>query len=252
MKSLIKWAVENSPAMNTLMAALLILGALGMGSMRREVFPEFDLEIILVSVPYPGASPGEVEEGICQKLEEAVRSLSGIKKQTSVAREGGGFLVLELENYVKNPQKLVNEVRSEVDQVKSRLPENSEDPEIQQLTIREAAIRLGVIAPSTDTIDSELRLRDVAERVRDDLLQLPTVSQVNLVGVKDYQIDVEISEDTLRKYGLSLNDVANIIRRENIELPGGVIKTESQEVLLRGKNKGLTGAEIERIPIVTR
>ena len=91
MKSVIQWAINNSPAMNTFMITVMLVGAVSLALMRREIFPEFELEIILVTVPYPGASPSEVEEGICQKMEEAVRSVSGVKKLTSVAREGAGF-----------------------------------------------------------------------------------------------------------------------------------------------------------------
>ena len=141
MKRLIQWAVENSPAMNTLMIALMSVGALSLYMMRREMFPEFELEIVLVTVPYPGASPEEVEEGICQKIEEAVRSIAGIKKQTAVAKEGSGFLVLELETHV-DAQKTLNEIRSEVDRIPS-FPELAEDPEVKQITLRQTAIRVG-------------------------------------------------------------------------------------------------------------
>lgn len=250
MKSVIRWAITNSPAMNTFMVTVLIVGAVSMSLLRREVFPEFQLEIILVTVPYPGASPSEVEEGICQKIEEAVRSLSGIKKQTSIAREGAGFLVLELESSVKDVQKLLNEVRSEIDRIPS-FPELAEQPEVTQLTFRSPAIRVGVVGPDDDSPDAELELREIAEQVRDDLLQLPQVSQANLTNAKNYEIDVEIPEETLRKHGLSLRQVAQVIRRENIELPGGKMTTDSQDVVLRGKNKRLTGAEIAKIPLVT-
>ena len=101
MRRVISWTVENMPAMNTLVAAILLVGVMSFAGMRREVFPEFELEIILVSVPYPGATPEEVEEGICQKVEEACRSVSGIKKLTSVAQEGVGFCVFELGSNAK-------------------------------------------------------------------------------------------------------------------------------------------------------
>ena len=250
MKAAIRWAINNSPAMNTLMLAVMFVGFMSMFLMRREVFPEFDLEIVLISVPYPGASPSEVEEGICQKLEEAVRSINGIKKQTAVAQEGGGHLVLELENNISNVQKILSDIRSEVDRIPS-FPELAEDPEVQQITLRQVAIRVGLLGPDINTPDSELALREVAERVRTEMLLLPSVSQANIIGTRDYQIDVEISEDTLRKYGLSLQQVGQIIRRENIEIPGGSMKTESQEVLLRGKNKRLLGDDIAKIPLVT-
>jgi hydrophobic/amphiphilic exporter-1 (mainly G- bacteria), HAE1 family len=251
MNNLIRWAVKNSPGMNTLMIALLLIGGFCLWSMRREEFPEFELERIVIAVPYPGASPEEVEEGICLKIEEAVRSVDGIKKQVTVASEGSGSVILELESSVKDVQRVLNEVRSEIDRIPS-FPELAEDPEVEQITMRKPAIRLAVIGPESDDPDAELKLREVAERVRDDLLQLPTVTQANLMGTRAYQIDVEISEAQLRSHGLSLSRVADIIRRENLELPGGLLKAESGNILLRGRHKRLTGDEISKIPLVTR
>jgi HAE1 family hydrophobic/amphiphilic exporter-1 len=252
MRSVIRWTVQNMPAMNTLVAAVLLLGAFCFYAMRREVFPEFELEIVLVTVPYPGATPEEVEEGICQKVEEACRSVAGIKKLTSVAQESSGFCVFELEPTVDDVQKIVAEIRSAVDRIPS-FPELIEDPKVEQITLRQPAIRVGVIDTSGKpvTIESETALRLMAEKVRDDLLGLSSVSSANLVGAKDYQIDIEMSEDTLRKYGLSLRKVADIVRRENLELPGGTIRSDSGEILLRGKNKKYVGEEIAELPVVT-
>ncbi len=252
MRSIISWTVRNMPAMNTLVIAILLVGGLAFASMRREVFPEFDLEIVLVSVPYPGATPEEVEEGICQKVEEACRSVSGIKKITSVAQEGMGYCVFELQDSIKDVQKTLGEIRSEVERIPS-MPELAEDPKIEQVTLRTPAIKVGVLAPPEAASDTaaEIELRDVAEQVRDDLLALPAVSAANLMGAKDYQIDIEISEETLRKYGLSLQKVAEIVRRENLELPGGTIRSERGEIMLRGKNKRYVGAEIATLPLVT-
>ena len=251
MRAIVAWTIRNMPAMNTLMVAVLLVGAMAFATMRREVFPEFDLEIVLVTVPYPGATPEEVEEGICQKIEEACRSVEGIKKITSVAQEGSGFCVFELRESVEDVQKTLAEIRSEVDRIPS-FPELSEDPKVEQVTLRTPAIKVGVLAPpASQGAVSEEELRDVAEAVRDDLLTLPAVSAANLQGARDYEIDIEISEATLRKYGLSLQVVADIVRRENIELPGGVIRSESGEILLRGKNKRYSGEEIATLPLVT-
>jgi HAE1 family hydrophobic/amphiphilic exporter-1 len=251
-RSLIAWTVRNMPAMNTLVIAVLAVGALSFATMRREVFPEFELEIVLVTVPYPGATPEEVEEGICQKIEEACRSVAGIKKITSVAQEGSGYCVFELQESVKNVSKTLGEIRSEVERIPS-LPVLAEDPKVEQVTLRTPAIKVGILAP--EPVDgrevSELELRDVAEQVRDDLLSLPAVSAANLLGAKDYQIDIQIPEQTLREYGLSLQQVAEIVRRENLELPGGTIRSEAGEILLRGKNKRYVGTEIARLPLVT-
>ncbi|MFM7206665.1 MAG: efflux RND transporter permease subunit, partial [Planctomycetaceae bacterium] len=252
MRAIVGWTVRNMPAMNTLVIAILLVGAMAFASMRREVFPEFDLEIVLVTVPYPGAGPEEVEEGICQKIEEACRSVAGIKKITSVAQEGMGYCVFELQDSVKDVQKTLGEIRSEVERIPS-MPELAEDPKVEQVTLRTPAIKVGVLAPEGAAFDTEaeLELRDVAELVRDDLLALPAVSAANLMGARDYQIDIEISEETLRKYGLSLQKVADIVRRENLELPGGTIRSERGEILLRGKNKKYVGAEIAKLPLVT-
>ena len=108
MRAIVSWTIRNMPAMNTLLVAVLLVGAMAFASMRREVFPEFDLEIVLVTVPYPGATPEEVEEGICQKIEEACRSVEGIKKITSVAQEGAGFCVFELRESVEDVQKTLS------------------------------------------------------------------------------------------------------------------------------------------------
>ncbi len=250
MKAIVQWAIRNSPAMNTLMISVLAVGILSMTMLRREVFPEFQLERILVTVPYPGASPSEVEEGICLKIEEAVRSISGIKKQTSVAAEGSGTVVLELETGT-DVQKILNEVESEIDRIPS-FPELAEDPEVKQVTLREPAIQIAVIGTSTAAPDWELQLRETAELVRKEILMLPNVSQAEINGSRDYQIDIEIPEATLRRYGLTLQQVAQIVRRENIELPGGDIKTEAEQVRLRGMNKQVVGTEIARIPVVTQ
>ncbi len=252
MREFIRGAIKNSPAMNTLMIAILVVGTVCLLSMRREVFPEFDLEIVLVSVPYPGATPDEIERGICQKIEEAVQTVDGIKKITSVAKEGSGSVILELRSDVKNVRKVVDEVDSAVRLIPS-FPDRTEAPEIQQITFREAAINVSVLAPEREdgAPVPETELRAIAERVRDELLLLPSVSQVQLQGARKYQIDVEIDEATLRKHGLSLPQVAEIVREHNLELPAGTLKSKSEEVLLRSKNKRLVGSEIGEIPIVT-
>ncbi|MGD9722536.1 MAG: efflux RND transporter permease subunit [Pirellulales bacterium] len=250
MKFLIQWAVRNTPAVNTLVISGMLVGVLCLAQMRREVFPDFALEIILVTVPYPGASPDEVEEGICQKIEEAVRPIENIKRVVSIAQEGSGFVVIELEADVQDVQKVLNEVRSEVDRIPS-FPILAEEREVKQITMRQPVISVGVLGPDRTDPDAELELREVAERVRDDLLQQPAVSQATIVGAREFQIDVEIPEDTLRKYGLTLQRVAEIIRRQNVEIPGGTMRTDSQEVLLRGKNKRTIGEDILDIPLIT-
>jgi len=251
MKRVIAWAIDNAPGMNVLMIALMAIGGFSLFQMRREVFPEFELEVVMVSVPYPGATPKDAEEAICQKVEESIRSINGIKKVTSIAREGGGFVLAELRSDIDDVQKVMSEIDREVNRIPS-FPELAEDPIIQQITFRDAAIRVGIVGPTERSRNAELELREIAEDVRDDILMLPSVSSASIMGTRPYQIDVEISEATLRSYNLTLEQVASIIRQHNVELPGGQLKAEGQEVLLRAKNKGRVGDEIRKLPIVTR
>lgn len=250
MKSIVRWAINNSPAMNILMIAVLGLGGLAGMMLKREVFPRFELEIILVTVPYPGASPDEVENGICLKIEEAIRSVDGIKKITSVAAEGAGNVVIEVATDGPPVSKVLNDVESEVDQIPS-FPDLAERVEIKQLTLRAPAIKVGVVGPDVNTIDAELQLREITENVRDELLQIKEVSLADIQPEKQYQIDIEVPEKVLREYGLTLSTVATRIRQQNLELPGGKVKSESGEFNIRAKNKENIGERIAKIPIVT-
>ena len=138
MKRLVAWAITNSPGMNVLMLGLMLVGGVSLWNMRREVFPAFELEIVMITVPYPGATPQDSEEAICQKIEEAIRAIDGIKKVTSIAQEGSGFVLAELRSDVRDVQKVMAEIDREVDRIPS-FPALAEDPLIQQITFRDAA-----------------------------------------------------------------------------------------------------------------
>ncbi len=274
MKTVISWAIKNSPAMNTLLIASLLVGAVSMVVMRREVFPNFALEILLVTVPFPGATPEEVEEGICQKIESVVTTVEGIKKMTSVAREGFGYIILELNGDITNVQPVLNDVRSQIDQISS-FPPSAEDPEVTQIVFRAPAITVGVIGPGSgenDSLQAQLDLRELAEEIRTELTELravppqslvrrslaflfqpkgAAVSSADIVAERPFEIAVEVSEDRLRQYGVSLDGLAAILRRQNVDMPGGKMETSSQELLLRGKNKRELGTEIAEIPILS-
>lgn len=250
MRPLVQWAARNSPAMNTLVIAILTIGMTAAYMLRREQFPEFTLDTVTVTVPYPGASPEEVEKGVCQKIEEAIRSVDGVRKVLSVAQEGLGIVHVDLETRVEDVQRVVNDVRSAVDRIPS-FPELAEEPEISTPTTREPVMQLSVVGPEGDDPHVAWKLREIADGVYDDLLQLPGISQVTMVGAPPRQIDVEISEATLRKHGLTLKEVAAAIRRENVEIPAGRMRTESSEILLRGTNRRVRAQEIARFPVLT-
>jgi HAE1 family hydrophobic/amphiphilic exporter-1 len=261
MKGLPQWSIANGRALNIVLFAVMVVGWFAFGKLRRESFPEFELDTIRVTVPYPGAAPQEVEEGICQKIEEAVRSLEGVKKVTSIALEGSGNVVIELLSSVDSSERVLDEVRSEIDRIPS-FPAEAEDPEVTMVTSRRTSIKLGLLAPlgiedatSADDLtqlERDLEIRAVAEQLRDGLLGLDGVTQVQITGGRDYQIDIEIPEATLRSHGLTLGQVAEIVRRENRELPAGSIRDDSQEILLRANNRQTSGEKIAKIPLVSQ
>ena len=283
MRSIVKWAILNSPAMNTFLIALLVIGAVSMVIMKREVFPNFQLEILLVQVAFPGATAAEVEDGVCQKLESAISGAEGIKTMTAVAKESFGYLVLELNSNVKDVQPVLNDVRSRIDQIASFLPPRSEDPEVRQIVFRGPAISVGILGPtaadSANTpLEADLALRQLAEEVRAELLELrpvkatgaemvgsprallaplyqpkgSAISSAEIAAERPFEISIEVSEDTLRQYGLSLKSFAQAVRQQNIDVPGGKMETPGQELLLRGNNKRETGIEIEKLPVLTK
>ena len=289
MRSVIKWAIANSPAMNTFLIASLIVGTVSMVIMRREVFPAFNLEIVLVTVPFPGATPAEVEDGICQKLESATANIDGVRKMTSVAKEGFGYVILELDNNVSEVQKVLDETRSQIDQIAAFLPPRAEEPEVKQIVFRAPAISVGITGPelpegidrnSPEALESERMLRDITEEVRAELLELrpvppanpvrrllsplfqpkgPAVSSAEIAAERPYEISVEVSEDILRQFdtpmrqfGGGLTGFAQMIRQQNIDVPGGKMITGSQEMLLRGNNKREEGLGIADLPAITK
>lgn len=251
MKSMVRWAVDNTPAMNVAMIALLAAGTWCMASMQREFWPYYVLDEIEIRVAYPGASPEDIEEAICEKIESAVASIYGIDEINATASEGSGSVRLILDSGVSQSdvQQILGDVRAAVDQIPS-FPLLAEAPVISQRIPNSTAIQIGLIGPDSDSIASAIELRRTAERVRDDLLRLASISQVELLGVPEFQIDVELREETLRQYGLTLSDVAQIIREENVEIPGGTLRSASQEILLRGSNRSNIGSEIARLPII--
>ncbi|MDR0703356.1 MAG: efflux RND transporter permease subunit, partial [Planctomycetaceae bacterium] len=249
--SILRWTILNSPAMNVLMMTIIIIGIICGFKLKRETFPDFDIEQIIISVQYPGATPEEVENGICQKIEESLQSLEGVRKITSSANEGGAMVMIELRSDIKNIDRVLNEVKDAVDRITPQLPEMIEQPTVQRLKLQETVISIGVLGPDDDSVETALTLRQIAENLREELLQYPRISLVNLIGTKNYQIDIEIPENTLRSYHLTLDQAARIVRAENIQTPGGTIRAPSQEINVRTDNRRYDGQGIGELPFIT-
>jgi multidrug efflux pump subunit AcrB len=235
---------RNPVAANLLLVVLILGGFVSATQVRQEVFPEFSMDMITVAVPYPGASPSEVEKGILLALEEAVRGVDGVKRVIASANESVGTLFLELELGV-NPNRALGDVKSAVDLVRS-LPEEAEDPSVSLIMNRREVISL-VIYGNYD----EFTLRNLAEEARDGLLRDDRITVVEVSGVKPPEISVEVPQDTLRARGLTLEEVAMAIRMSSVELPAGGVKTQAGEILLRTDERKEVGSEIEDIIVRT-
>ncbi|GAB6063751.1 efflux RND transporter permease subunit [Deferrisoma palaeochoriense] len=241
----IAWFVENHVAANLLMIFVLAAGALTLGTIRQEVFPDIELDAISITVAYPGASPEEVEEAICTRIEERVASVEGVKSITSRAAEGVGTVTLELERGADS-FRVLRDVESEVDRI-TTFPDDAEEPVVTEVTRRRQVVDLVIYGEVP-----ERTLKVLAERVRDDLTALPNISQVEVLGTRDYEISVEVPEATLRRYGITLSQVADAVRRSSLDLPAGTLRTRGGEILVRTKGQRYTGREFEDVVVLAR
>ncbi|MDY0225556.1 MAG: efflux RND transporter permease subunit [Desulfomicrobium apsheronum] len=240
----IAWMASNPVAANLFMLLCLVGGLLMTTRIKQEVFPEFESEIVTVTVAYPGASPEEVEKGIVLSIEERVTGLDGIKKVTSSSVEGAGTVTVEaLEG--TDMERLAQDVKGEVDRISS-FPEDAETPRVVIASNRRRTMSIAIYGDMEERI-----LREMAETVRDDLLQDPEITQIDLSGARDLEIGIEISQDTLRAHGLTLRQVAEIIGNSALELPGGSVKTSQGEILVRVKDRRELGKEFANLPIIS-
>ncbi len=243
-RGLIAWAVENRVTPNLLMIFLLVGGLFMTTRIKQEVFPEFELDAVTVRVAYPGASPEEVEQGIILAVEEAIRGIDGVEEVTATASEGSGTVTAELLEDADG-QRVYQDIRQEVDRI-TTLPEDTEQPQVTLVARRRQVLDLQLYGDVP-----ERSLREVAEQVRDRLLQSPGITQVDLVGVRDYEVQVEVSQQSLRTYGLTLDEIARRIGAASVEAGGGKVETAGGGILLRVKDRRDWAREFARLPLVT-
>ncbi|WP_424494669.1 efflux RND transporter permease subunit [Salinimicrobium sp. GXAS 041] len=240
----IGYMARNSIAANLLMIILIAGGIYTMFSIQKEVFPEFQLDYVEVNVVYPGAAPAEVEQGILLPVEEAVRGIQGIKEITSTASEGSGNILIELVSGTNRMQ-----VFQDIDQAVGRIrtfPDDIEEPEVN-LQVRQRDVMEVSLYGEVDF----WTMRNVAERLRNELLSNPNVTVVEFGYVPDYMTHIEIPRDNLRKYGLTLGEVADIIAVSSEDVPAGAVETNAGEILLRMQERKQWAEEFADITIIT-
>ncbi len=266
MKGAVRWFSRNHVAGNFLMLAVLLAGFSSWYQLRKEIFPELAIDAVLVTIPYPNATPVEAERGVNVPVEEAVADLTGIKKIRSTAAQNIGTVTIEAETGY-DVSSLLDSVKSRVDAI-DNFPEEAEKPVIEELVVKSPVLKIAI---TTEGETDEMTLSRLAEQIRDDLLVYEppkpeglfdfladafggkaSISQVEVSGTRDYELSIEVSEERLRELGLSHAQVADAVRRTSVDLPGGSIRTEGGEIILRALGKRFTAEEFRTVPVATR
>lgn len=241
-KGVIAWMAQNSVAANLMMGLIFIAGIVGLYKVKQEIFPEFSLGLVTISVPYPGASPAEVEQGIILAVEEAVRAIEGVKRVSSTASEGSAAVTLELQ-IDADEDRVLADVKSAVDRIRT-FPENAEKATVALATTRNQVISLVISGDQNPHT-----LHGIAEKARADLLSLDNITQVEIEGVRPLEVSIEIPQDKLDAHGLSLQQVATQIRAASVELPGGGVKTDGGEIMVRVADRVRQGHQFSELII---
>lgn len=245
MNTSIKWFVNNPVAANLLMFLILVGGFFGAYDIGKEVFPSISVNYITINMPYPGAGPKEVEEQIIVRIEEAIYNLEGIKSLSSEARKGRGSVTAEIDtNYEMT--KMLNDIKSRVDAI-TTFPKDSERPIVTEVVEREEVIRIALFGDADERV-----LKEYGERIRDELAAMRAIDFVEVWGVRQPQVDIELSEMDMRRYGLSFSDIVDAIRRTSLNLPAGMIRTESGDIQVQTRGQAYFEDGFQRIIVASQ
>ncbi len=241
---LIAWFVNNPVAANLLMFFIIFAGFVSYQLMTKRMMPDVQPNIVTVSVPYLGAAPSEVEQGVIIKIEEAIQDVKGIKKTTATARENLGVVQIQLTNEAEL-DNLLNEIKIRIDAI-STFPQETEKPIVEKLEFKMDVMWLSIYG------DTDLKSQQsIAQEIRDDILALREVNSAELIGNRDYEIGIEVPRSTLEKYNLTLSEIANAIRKHSLDLPGGAVKTAEGNILIRTLGQAYTGKDFSKIIVKT-
>ena len=246
MKQLVNWFANNHVAANLFAGLAVVAGFVAMLQIPVKVNPDVDHPTIGITVPYLGAAPKEVESAVCTRVEERLTALVGVKEVYSLATDGACQINVQL-TADADGDRVLAEVQNQVDAIDT-FPEQVERPIIRFVEYRTSVVMELAVTGPTD----EKALKEIGQQLRDDILALPDVSRANLANVRPDEISVEVSERSLLRNGLTFDDVAEALRKRSIDLPGGTIKTDRRDTLLRTRGQVYHGDEIEKLVLTTR
>ena len=244
MERIIRWFVNNSVASNLMMFFIILSGIATIPLLKMEVFPDIEVDIINVTAVYPGATPSDVENAVCVRIEERLQGLDGVKKITATASENVGSVNVEILSG-QDVTEMLDRVKAEVDAI-DNFPEGVERPTVKQFIAIQATITVAV----GGNID-DLTLTNLTEEVKDEIDGLPSVTYSSFVAKKDKEISIEVSENSLRKYDLTLGQISQAIRSLSIDIPSGSIENKNGEILIRAQGQGYSADYFSSIPIIS-
>ncbi len=236
--------MARNPVAANLILVIMIVGGLALfPSIKQEVFPEVSLDRVAVTVPYPGASPSEVEQGVILAVEEGVRGIDGVKEIRSTAQEGVGSVIAELYTDA-NEDRVLSDIKNEVDRIVS-FPVDAEEPTVSLLVPRREVVSVILYGPAQPSL-----LRALADQMREDLLSSEGVTQVEIGGLPAPQITIAVPLENLRRYNITLERIAAVVGNASVDIPGGAIETPTGETLLRTTERRRTVEEFAGIAVI--
>jgi len=242
--NIIAWFAGNPVAANLLMVSLLLGGGVTAFTITKEVNPRIETNYVTVTVPYRGGTPRDVEQGVLIRIEEAIQDIEGLREIISTAREGSGTVTVEVApDY--DVLEILDQIKGRVDSI-ATFPAETERPTYRRNTWTREVIWVSVFGDV-----QERTLKEAARQIRDDITALPAVTRAELVGARGYEIGIEVREETLRAYDLTLGDVARSVRASSLDLPGGRIEAAGGDVLLRTVGQAYVGQDFEDIVVRT-
>ena len=240
---MIRYFASHPTAANLLMLAFVVCGLFAAPALQRETFPRIQPSKVEITVVNPGARAEDVEEAICQRIEDAIDSIDNVAEITCEAREGLARAEVEMTEG-SNLDRFTTDVRTEIDAI-TEFPEKAEDPVIKQLGRTDFVASVAITAPT-----SRPGLKAYAEEVKDRMLRLGGIPKVTVKGFSDHQVRIELSDAVIRQYGISIADVAQAIQRQSLDLPAGTVKTGDQDVLVRFADERKTPNDFRDVVVV--